>query len=351
MTETKNNPLKNKKGFLESIHLIRGIAALLVLIDHTFGWIDLGSISIFIKPFDGHGQLAVTAFFVISGFILPYSMYPIYRLRHYPTFIIKRLIRLDPVYLSALLFSIVISFVKAQFATRGEPWNLSFGGILAHMLYMVPFTKYKWMNEVFWTLGIEFQFYVVLGLAFPLLKLLIDKHKKTWLYLIIITLSVISIFIGDEGTKLGFVICSYVPLFMIGLVGFLYYINFCDRIAFITLLLLLFNIYIFSPMGSLEKSLVALLTILLIVLWKAPLIKVRFFGTISYSLYVIHYPITSLINGNIGKKLVAESDFWAAIPWIFPLSSLIISLSASFLLYRLVELPSMNLAKRIQYPD
>lgn len=50
MTETKNNPLKNKKGFLESIHLIRGIAALLVLIDHTFGWIDLGSISIFIKP-------------------------------------------------------------------------------------------------------------------------------------------------------------------------------------------------------------------------------------------------------------------------------------------------------------
>ena len=36
MTETKNNPLKNKKGFLESIHLIRGIAALLVLIDHIF---------------------------------------------------------------------------------------------------------------------------------------------------------------------------------------------------------------------------------------------------------------------------------------------------------------------------
>ncbi|NEO67281.1 MAG: hypothetical protein F6J98_45795 [Moorea sp. SIO4G2] len=50
-----NKQNHHKQGFLESIHLMRGLAAALVLIDHTFGWIDLGILSAVIAPIDGHG--------------------------------------------------------------------------------------------------------------------------------------------------------------------------------------------------------------------------------------------------------------------------------------------------------
>ncbi len=122
-----NKPEHHKQGFLESIHLMRGLAAALVLIDHTFGWIDLGILSILIAPIDGHGQVGVTIFFVISGFILPYSMLSKYKLKHYTTFIVKRLIRLDPVYFVAILFSILLLFIKTRLSANGVPWELDWG--------------------------------------------------------------------------------------------------------------------------------------------------------------------------------------------------------------------------------
>ncbi|NEO36148.1 MAG: acyltransferase [Moorea sp. SIOASIH] len=338
----------HKQGFLESIHLMRGLAAALVLIDHTFGWIDLGILSAVIAPIDGHGQVGVTIFFVISGFILPYSMLSKYKLKHYTTFIAKRLIRLDPVYYVAILFSILLLYVKTRLSANGVPWELDWGQLFAHFLYFIPFTNYKWLNEAFWTLGIEFQFYLLLGLIFPLIKYAIREHSRLFCILSIL-LAILALNLSALAAGIGFKIVPYLALFILGILSFGYYIKWLKTSDFWVTSFLVVIIYSLSPAGDVSKSLVAAISVLAIIFWQAPVIKLRFLGTISYSLYVIHYPITAFINGNVGKTLVEKGGIWSSIPWIFPMASLSISLLAAWMMYLLIEVPTMKLAKKIRY--
>jgi peptidoglycan/LPS O-acetylase OafA/YrhL len=82
---------------------------------------------------------------------------------------------------------------------------------------------------------------------------------------------------------------------------------------YVTSSLLLF-LYRVNLIGNLYESAIAPLTILVILFWSAPKLKVRFLGTISYSLYIIHYPIAALINGNIASKLIESRGMWISIP-------------------------------------
>lgn len=348
LSSTQPPLASGKKKFIESIHLLRGLAAVLVLVDHTFGWIDLGWGSMLIQPIDGHGQAGVVMFFIISGFVLPYSMKSTYRLKHYLTFITKRLLRLDPVYIIALLFSAALLYIKTRIATGGEPWTPSIGQLSSHFLYLVPFTPHRWINEVFWTLGIEFQFYIIVGLLLPLIRQSLEKHSR-WFCCICVVLSLLSLGFGATAADVGFTIVPYVSLFSLGVVGYGCYMKKVSKIDFFVTSTLLIILYSLNPVGDVSKGIIAATTLLLILFWSAPKLKIRMLGTISYSLYVVHYPIVTFINGNIGRTLIERGGVWSSIPWVFPISSIIVSLVAAYLLYTLVEVPAIRLSKAVKY--
>ncbi len=69
----------------------------------------------------------------------------------------------------------------------------------------------------------------------------------------------------------------------------------------------------------------------------------RFFGTISYSLYVIHHPIVALEHV-IGLRLVGT----AFKPFLFllPIGTMAVCIGAGWGLYMLVEEPTMRLSKK-----
>ena len=339
-----------KRGFIESIHLLRGFAAILVLLDHTFGWNDLGWGSLLVQPVDGHGEVGVVMFFIISGFVLPYSMKPSYRVKHYFIFIAKRLVRLDPVYLVALLFSAALLYAKTWIATGGEAWVPSIGQALAHFMYLLPFTPYTWFNEVFWTLGVEFQFYVLSGLLLPFVKKSLENHSRYFCAACLILAALVIPF-GPAVAKFGFVIVPYATLFLIGIVGYGYYVNHLSKNECFVTSSLLILFYSISEKGDLWEGGIAAATIFLILFWTAPKLRVRAFGTISYSLYVIHYPITTFINGNVGRTLTERGGLWPSVPWIFPLASIVFSLAAAYLLYTLVEVPTIRWSKKITYTN
>jgi len=105
------------------------------------------------------GQGGVAVFFVISGFVIPYSLWNYnYTLKNFFQYLWRRAVRIDPPYLVIILVSILL---LGQF----EPIRFVF-----HLLYIIPFSGYDWYQSIFWTLGIEFQFYILIGLCFPLLK-------------------------------------------------------------------------------------------------------------------------------------------------------------------------------------
>lgn len=99
---------------IEVVEALRGIAALAVAWFHFTnggqllpdGWL---------KDSGRYGWLGVEIFFVISGFIIPYSMlrggfrFP----RDVGVFVAKRLIRLEPPYLVAIAIVIVLGYLSA----------------------------------------------------------------------------------------------------------------------------------------------------------------------------------------------------------------------------------------------
>ena len=148
---------RSNRERLQSVQYLRGLAALAVVWFHF----SLGSADGLIKSSGTFGYLGVIVFFVISGFIVPYSLAGRdYRLvRDGPGFFVRRMLRLEPPYLVAVALPVVLLFAAAA-----TPWFKGtvvpplWFSVAVHPLYLVPwFEGADWVNIVFWTLAIEFQ--------------------------------------------------------------------------------------------------------------------------------------------------------------------------------------------------
>jgi peptidoglycan/LPS O-acetylase OafA/YrhL len=119
-----------------------------------------------------YGWLGVEVFFVISGFVIPYSLYRGgYRIRDFFKYVARRIVRLDPPYLAAIAVILALAYVSSlksgrPFVIEGQP--VGSARLLLHLGYLNIFSRYEWLNPSFWTLAIEIQYYVLMGLLFPL---------------------------------------------------------------------------------------------------------------------------------------------------------------------------------------
>src|ERR1700722_12839903 len=99
---------------MEGIQKLRGLAALAVTLYHCSLNVRLPWPQGFLSAAD-FGKFGVEAFFVISGFILPYSLWKAgYVLGDAGKFLLKRLARLDPPYLASIVLSIVALVLAAR---------------------------------------------------------------------------------------------------------------------------------------------------------------------------------------------------------------------------------------------
>src|SRR5580658_10222082 len=61
-----------------------------------------------------YGWLGVDVFFVISGFVIPLSLHGRdYELRDFPSFMLRRLVRLEPAYLISIAVVIALWYVSS----------------------------------------------------------------------------------------------------------------------------------------------------------------------------------------------------------------------------------------------
>jgi peptidoglycan/LPS O-acetylase OafA/YrhL len=320
---------------ITGIDLVRGIASLSVCWYHlTTANPDFLPEGI-LKASGKYGWLGVEAFFVISGFIIPFSLYRSgYKLRNYATFIVKRITRLDPPYLVSMVICILLIYLNVVVTGRSDP-RLSLTGIALHLGYLNMFFNYPWLNAVYWSLAIELQYYVLMGLMFPLL---IMRNRLVRL-LVFFTLGSLCFLITSPSF-----IFAYIFLFLMGITAFQ------KRSGLIKTgeAFILYGICFLCSSWTLglPHTIAGAVALYLISAVNLHNVVLNFLGNISYSLYLLH----AIIGGSvisIGIRVGFTGSGAGRVAVL--IAALAASLFSAFMLYLFVEKPAQKWSSSFVY--
>ena len=166
--------------YLDALTGLRGVAALWVALWHTwrfsgrpvYEWQLLG-FSIDFTPLIRTGWAGVDMFFVLSGFVLalPYCQARLGQRSPLPwsEYFRRRLLRVLPAYYVQLVILVGVAWVLSGSFPLSVQDLFSYLGMLHNIL---P-PESRLINNVYWTLPVEFDFYLVL----PLMSLLLVPRK------------------------------------------------------------------------------------------------------------------------------------------------------------------------------
>ena len=322
---------RNKIAIIETI---RGLAALSVCLFH-FGKANIEFLgnTMWYPKITTHGWLGVEAFFVLSGFIIPYSLVKSsYTIKKFFKFFAKRCLRIEPPYLISILLVILLGYISTLFpGFKGAAFSFNFWQFISHLAYLPEHFGFDWLLPVYWTLEAEFHYYILIGLFLPLLW----KNKFSLFSGFAVALAA-SFFIP-------LYVFSYMPLFVMGIAVCAFrtgkigqFESWVVIIAAVSVSLIRGQDYFMPLTGA--------ITALLICYAEFKTKATEFLGKISYSLYLLHIPVGSRIINLGGRYANTEWKIWAVL-----LIALLVTMIVSWIFYKLVEYPSQMLSKRITY--
>ena len=353
---TKSPPPKKRFERIQFIDSLRGVAALLVLIPHSAGIMVSAETPYFVEKIwvmaGNIGHRGVEIFFVISGFVIACSVQgKRVSLGFFGNFVLRRFIRLDPPYWAAMVMMIVILMIKNRFGSIHHDLP-SLDQIIAHLFYLQAFLGYEQIIVIFWTLCLEIQFYLIYCFILYLLYKLVPAERKNsiegCLFIFCFFLSVGFAenfgFSGIPGLFIG-----HWYKFLIGVLVWKSHIGEIRKAIVISLIFLLIFIGLwFLHFPMLSTGVAALVIISAshfgkLHVWLSHKIF-RFYGKISYSLYLIHVPIALLLLGLIVR--LPQRNMWIN---IFGESMFIFtSTVAAWILYLVIEKPCVNLSGKFK---
>lgn len=353
---------QSPQSFSGAIHALRGIAALLVVWSHLAGmWVYsnqepwapftyfYNNLMIPFHFYHGLGHFGVVIFFLISGYIISMAS----ERDSCGAFILKRVLRIFPA-----LFLAVCAIALAQDAIAQAGLPFIPGGHVPTLREVLGAATlydqiYLGKNDVLlvtWTLVIEVLFYGLVALIYPMMR-----RMPVGSSLVLLAFGALVVAFNDvvplwiSGLAASFV---YFPVFV---VGRLTYLMQSGRIAppmFVALLLLTATVFaqlhdrVFPGVLFTKSEVVPVYTYLqaCAIFWIVLLsgnVRNRvlsFFADISYSLYLLHIPV--------GYTFLTFTKDHLNYNIALPLA-VILAVVASYLSWRLVELPGQSLARQI----
>ncbi|WP_323590225.1 acyltransferase family protein [Aliarcobacter butzleri] len=357
---------KQKQQYL-LLQVLRAYAAFLVIYEHLFGsFIDLiqkdsNIYSKFISNYifsplgiaDQGGGLGVVQFFILSGFVI--TMVGLRETRF--EFAVKRFLRiLPPIFFAltiiATLYWILYFFNMTSFIDMHSSqwpslvsWNdfnlISF----LKNLFLVNVN----MNMVMWTLRIEIIFYILIFLCLPIIK------KKPIKFYVIISLIYIIAYVLDITSKYYF--GSYGELYgkiygqfeyvIFLFLGSLFYLWYDNKINSTSFIILSGNFFILIWDNELSRYIFLSYILIVFSIYFNNKIQVnkllQYFGNISYSTYLNHQTIgTILMSIFISKFGYSSNNFL-----FFFITILLLILFISSVSFKYIEQPSQQFARKI----
>lgn len=324
---------------LGAVDALRGVAALAVCWFHLTG--SAGPTAAAVRSSGHYGWLGVEVFFVISGFVIPIALWrSCYAVTDFWRFFAKRVVRVDPPYLIAIGVAVGVGWLAARVpGIHAEFTPPSATRLLLHLGYAVPFVAgATWLTPVYWTLAIEFQYYVIVGLAYPLFA-----HRREGVALAAVGgLLAASVLLPNKNF-----FPAFAALFVIGIYGFRYRVGLTRRGVLLAVVSV--SLAFCGATRGLPEAIAGGVAIATILVWRGPIPRpVLWLGGVSYSLYLLHWPVgitavaaahrlLHLDRASVAGSLVARLIGAAA------------SVGAAWAFSRLVEWPSQRAAGRIRY--
>jgi peptidoglycan/LPS O-acetylase OafA/YrhL len=337
----------------------KGIACLLIVLHHLCRYGPMPDGAAVLAPaligwLGRDGRLAVQVFLVIAGFLAAASLAPqgVLRMQQHPwQRIWQRYARLAMPYLAALCLAVLVAAaVRPWFIDEAVPAPPGFLQLLAHGLLLQDLLGYEALSTGVWYVAIDFQLFT-LALAVILLAEWVQGRwppgavRTGWLTgVLMLALVVLSLALFNLQDELDSTALYFFGAYGMGMLAYWTgRLEHAGRWSGAVLLLLALGGAALMWEWRIRIA-IALVTAVALALARrggwlgkppAPLAAppLLWLGRISYSLFLIHFPLILLVNALVAR-LGAHS------PWVDLLgmaAALGLSVAGAALLYRLVE--------------
>jgi len=355
---------------------LRGFAALWVLLYHV--WAMSGGPALRVPGIEflrgsallSTGWAGVDLFFCLSAFllILPYAQWRYASAARPDTgrYLLRRVLRIYPAYLFQLAVLLLVAVVF------GYGRTLNTHELIAHV-FLWFYTGWTWVAPlvgVWFTLPIEFTFYLLL----PFLAPLIDRRRWPWLLLAAIAVSItyrilMHVAFADEPVSTQVIVVERLPgridQFVIGMLAGAAFVSaglrgwrpqrpglwFAAGVAGMigvaaSLIAVADRYWAGHPLLYVWHGLFSacLVPVLLASAWNATPARwlfanraMRHLGDISFGVYLWHMPIVLVVLPLLPEAWSQAMRFWALLGAVLPASVLVAQLS-----HRLVERPFLR---------
>lgn len=341
--------MNNKGKYYPALDGLRGVAILLVVIYHNFGFIN----------YFFFGWLGVDLFFVLSGFLITNILLNTHNEPYYlRNFFARRVLRIFPLYyFTLILFLFILPSIFTLPVNISYYWNNQWWlwTYLQNWLFIFkPETDARALHHL-WSLAVEEQFYLI----WPLIMVLVRKPKFLFFFMFLVLVGVIGIrswlwihefkelsyyhlytFSRIDGICIGCMIAllyrinpglltklSTPIVFILAGLNFAFYF-FNRQYAFSFPYLAIVGYTTFAIMlGLLVHEAIQRKNNLINYIFTLPVL--RFFGKISYGFYIFHWPVYLCLEPSLHlfiKKFLPEIYSSFAVSSIATITSLLLSI-------------------------
>lgn len=277
-------------------------------------------------------KTTVLAFFIITAIVMPVHFeQEQYTIRDYLVFLFKRLLRVHVPFLAVIC---LIVLVEQFFLLRsGEQVHIDWFRFFANISLTAEFSHVPWYNTIFWTLAIEMQFYILIGLVYPLIR-----KWPLW--------GTLGFFLAGELLHLlsndTRFVWYYTPYFTSGLIVYFLLIGKLTKLQ-MTLITMIIAAIVWFLHGRFEMPVVFIVPLLFLIVPNTANVF-GYFGRFTFSFYLIHG-----LSGGLLLYFTRNMDAGTGWGILRLILALVVSFTATWLFYRCVEKPATKLTHRLRY--